>query len=317
MEQVVEEKSMILLDPKIKNTTRILGCWVFFLGTQFVSSFSIDTTHNHNWNRRTALANLGTLPPVTSLLTSIPLLTSPGAAAADSSNVYTVVIDSPDSASRVGIQFVDVTMDAKEVPSVDRVEPDSLAAKSGVTPGMVVLVRDSATKSSSRNIDFRLRNGPYPFVLQFATPEDILQMTTSTETLQSQAGREILDPYGRLVVRTLKKPERCGGSAGRGDTVTISYEARISSSSGPVYDSTAWRQGEPATFELGRGVAIPGVEIGLNGMCVGEVREIDVPTALGYGRFGSQVFDVPGDVRLWWRVELLNLAKGQKKYHLF
>ncbi|KAL3792177.1 hypothetical protein HJC23_009641 [Cyclotella cryptica] len=302
-------------NPETKKTCQILGCWVFLRGLVSASAFSIDTTQNHNLNRRTALANLATVPTVTSLLSSIPLLTSPTVASAESSNICTVVIDSPNSASRVGIQFVDIKIDAKEVPSVDRVEPNSLAAKSGVKPGMVVLARDSATKSSSRNVDFRLRNGPYPFILQFATPDDMNMLMTSSKNLESQV--EALDPYGRLVVRSLQKPESCDGSARRGDTVTISYEARISSSNGSVYDSTAWRQGEPATFELGRGAAVPGVEIGLNGMCVGEVREIDVPTALGYGRYGSQVFDVPGDVRLWWRVELLNLTKGQKKYHLF
>jgi hypothetical protein len=50
-------------------------------------------------------------------------------------------------------------------------------------------------------------------------------------------------------------------------------------------------------------------------MCRGEVREIDIPSLLGYGRSGSEYSDIPGDVRLWWRLELValtNLATHKK-----
>ncbi|KAL7546537.1 hypothetical protein ACHAWF_013950 [Thalassiosira exigua] len=114
-------------------------------------------------------------------------------------------------------------------------------------------------------------------------------------------------PYGRLSVKTVRKPDSCDRRAKRGDALTIAFEARISSATGPLYDGTAWRKGALSAVKLGKGAAVPGVEIGLAGMCVGEVREIDVPATLGYGKFGSQVFDIPGDVRLWWRVELLDL----------
>ena len=135
----------------------------------------------------------------------------------------------------------------------------------------------------------------------------------SSSSVKEQPIKErALGPYDRIDVKTVKKPDVCTGKAKSGDTVTISYEARISSLHGQVYDSTAWRQGDPATFELGKGATLPGVEIGLSGMCVGEVREMDVPTTLGYGKFGSQVFDIPGDVRLFWRVELLDLSKGKR-----
>jgi FK506-binding protein 2 len=211
---------------------------------------------------------------------------------------------------------VDATIGSKEVASAEKVDPDSLAAKSGVKPGMVLLGRDSATKSSSKNIEFRLRNGPFPFILQFATPEEMMKLTSSNSG-QQQVQERALGPYDRLDVKTVQTPNTCDNKAKTGDTVTISYEARISTATGPIYDSTAWRQSDPATFVLGKGVALPGVEIGLNGICVGEVREIDIPTSLGYGKFGSQVVDVPGDVRLWWRVELLDLTKNQKKFGCF
>ena len=282
------------------------SCWGFFLLLSTAYSFSLNT---NNCDRRTALSNLVSAPAAAALVLSHPLIAV--ATPSTESYVCTLVIDSPEAARSVGIKLVDVNIDGKDVPSVDKVEPDSLAAKSGVKQGMVVLGKDSATKSSSKNLEFRLSNGPYPFIVQFATPA----MLTSNNTLQ-QTQEKALDPYDRIAVKSMQKPDNCSGSAKRGDTVTIAYEARISSSSGPMYDSTAWRQGEPSTFELGKGFALPGVEIGLNGMCVGEIREIDVPTTLGYGKFGSQVFDVPGDMRLWWRVELLDLTKGQRKLRI-
>ena len=305
----------------IMNTTlRSFGFWclahllVVLLLVESVSTFSLGNASKNNnnkscWNRRTALENLATIVPVASSL----LTSSPARAANDvSSSVCTVVVDSPDTAPLIGIEFVDITIDSgKEVPSVGKVEPNSLASKSGVQPGMILKSRGSATKSSSRNVEFRIRNGPYPFILQLSTKEDMNNIATGDPQRQQQKGEIPLGPYDRLDVKTVQKPPNCnGGSARRGDTVTIAYDARITSSSGPLYDSSSWRKGKPATFELGKGYAVPGVEIGLNGMCVGEVREIDVPTTLGYGKYGSQVFDVEGDVRLWWRVELLELTKG-------
>ena len=285
-------------------------------------------------NRRTALAHLATVPSATVAFTSSILTfsnpatatASDDAASSTSSPVCTVVVGSPDAAPNVGLQLSDIKINIndsinKEVPSVESVESGSIAAASGVKPGMILLGKDSATKASSVNVNFRIRNGPYPFVMQFATQEEMMNMSMARkelqvqERLQKEGAERVLDPYGPLKIKKGKTPvtssDGCTISAKRGDTITILYEARIGSSTGPLYDSTAWRQGKPSTFELGKGFAIPGIEIGLNGMCVGEVREINVPTQLGYGRYGSQVFDIPGDVRLWWKVEMLDLNRPE------
>jgi len=287
-------------------------CSVFFLLLGSATTFSLGPTKMNNVNRRNVLTTIVSTPTIASILTFDPRVAT--SASTDPSNVCTVVVDSPGT-SNIGVQFVDGIVDGTEVAIVEKVAPRSIAAQSGVTPEMVLIRRDSATKSSSKNIEFRLRNGPYPFIMQFATPEEMMRISSSSAGQQSQD--QALGPYDRLDVQTLQKPNSCGSVAKRGDSVTISYEARISSSSGPIYDSTAWRQNDPVTFELGKGLALPGVEIGLNGMCVGEIRTIDVPASLGYGKFGSQVFDIPGDVRLNWRVELVDLAKGDRKFRLF
>ena len=112
-----------------------------------------------------------------------------------------------------------------------------------------------------------------------------------------------------LEVSTIRKPTNQCQGARRGDQVTVRYEGRVASPVGPIYDSTEERGGKPTTFVLGSGKALPGVDIGLQDMCPSEIRELDIPTSLGYGRGGSTVFDIPGDVRLWWKVELLELNK--------
>lgn len=282
---------------------------LFLLGS--TSSFSLGPANGRNFNRREVLAKFISVPTAASLLTLSPRIAE--AVSNDEGTVCTLVIDSPDS-SNIGIQFVDTTINGKDYASIDKVEPDSIAAKGGVRSGMVLLARESATKSNSKNIEFRLRNGPYPFILQFATP-DALAKIASSSTVQ-EANERALGPYDRIDVKTVKQPGDCNKKAESGDTITIAYEARISSVTGLIYDSTSWRQGDPATFQLGKGETLPGVEIGLNGMCVGEVREIDVPASLGYGKFGSQVFDIPGDVRLFWRVELLDLIKGKRQLRI-
>ena len=43
-----------------------------------------------------------------------------------------------------------------------------------------------------------------------------------------------------------------------------------------------------------------------------EKSELDIPNLLGYGPAGSQIFDVPDEVRLWWKVELLKLTKSDE-----
>ena len=261
-----------------------------------VSSFSmrLDTFGNNISisciNRRDALANLIAAPSVvasTLLTSSYPAVADDDSSASSGSSssststnsgaVFTVVIESQEAASNVGIQFADIKIDDKDVPSVEKVFPDSIASASGVKPGMVLLGKDSATKSSSVNVNFQIRNGPWPFVMQFATQEEAKKLMASSvdesqQQQQQQRGRLRDDPYGPIMVKK-QIPSNCDMKAKRGDTVTISYEARIGSSTGPIYDSSAWRGGKSTSFELGKSAALPGVEIGMNNMCVGEVRD--------------------------------------------
>ena len=92
----------------------------------------------------------------------------------------------------------------------------------------------------------------------------------------------------------------------RGDVLEINYEARIGGKDGPVYDSSAERgTGQLYMFVLGSGDIVRGVDLGTYDMCPGEVRELSIPSALGYGRQGSRLYHIPVSFRLFWTVELV------------
>ena len=52
---------------------------------------------------------------------------------------------------------------------------------------------------------------------------------------------------------------------------------------------------------------MPGLELGLFEMCIGEERTLRVPPELGFGRRGSRLFGVPPNAALVYRVRLLSI----------
>lgn len=86
-----------------------------------------------------------------------------------------------------------------------------------------------------------------------------------------------------------------------GDPVTIHYTARLHR--GDVFDSSRDR-GTPITFELGAGAVPAGLDEGLSGMVVGEVRRVVVPPHLAYGDAGIEGI-VPPAATVVFDVELM------------
>lgn len=64
-----------------------------------------------------------------------------------------------------------------------------------------------------------------------------------------------------------------------GDTVRIHYTGTLSD--GTTFDSSRGR--EPLEFTLGSGQIIPGLERAIDGMAVGETRQVEVPMNDAYG----------------------------------
>jgi len=301
-------------------------CWLLCTNLPAALSFAAINPTNHQSmpetgnveTRRQWLADgLTFLGTCTALLPTDPVYASIIKDPLPESTV-TLILESP--SSRLGMQLMDVAIGNKVVAAVKSTEPGGLGATNGIEEGMIAI----GNKETSKDIVHQIKNGPYPMMLQFyslaretgaSTAKEGLEKYQANQIFQgSSQGEPLLSFKGDgMGTTTVRKGDDCKLKVRRGDTVKVRYLARVASPGGPIYDSTQDRGG-PVTFTLGDGKAINGVEIGMGNMCVGEVRDLDIPAGLGYGRFGSEYYDIPGDARLWWRIELLELKPGDMKF---
>jgi peptidylprolyl isomerase len=80
--------------------------------------------------------------------------------------------------------------------------------------------------------------------------------------------------------------------AKKGDTVSVHYTGTLDD--GQVFDSS--REREPLTFVVGDGNVIPGFENAVEGMQVGDTREVVVESEDAYGeRQEDRMIEVPMD----------------------
>lgn len=64
-----------------------------------------------------------------------------------------------------------------------------------------------------------------------------------------------------------------------GDTVSLNYTGRLKD--GQVFDTSEGR--EPLTFQVGKGMVIPGFDDGVRGLEKGEAKTLEIPPEQGYG----------------------------------
>jgi FKBP-type peptidyl-prolyl cis-trans isomerase len=92
-----------------------------------------------------------------------------------------------------------------------------------------------------------------------------------------------------------------GQEAGPGSAVRIEYVGRLES--GKIFDASS-RRGIPYSFQVGRGMAIRGMDEGVQGMRVGGKRRLRIPPALGYG--DKKVAGIPPNSTLIFEIELVS-----------
>ncbi|KAK7091211.1 hypothetical protein V1264_008929 [Littorina saxatilis] len=109
-----------------------------------------------------------------------------------------------------------------------------------------------------------------------------------------------------LKIKTTSKPDDCSVVAEDGDEVAVHYTGVLDS--GVVFDSSIQAQREPLVFMLGQRKVIPGWEMGIKGMCVGEKRKLVIPPHLAYGKAGYPPA-IPEEATLTFETELMNLNK--------
>jgi len=91
-----------------------------------------------------------------------------------------------------------------------------------------------------------------------------------------------------------------GDAVASGDRVVVDYALRL-------VDNSLVESSPPALdFTLGSGRVIPGFDIGVTGMRVGEERRIIIPSALGYG--GQRAGAIPPNSVLIFDVSLTSVG---------
>jgi FKBP-type peptidyl-prolyl cis-trans isomerase FkpA len=99
-----------------------------------------------------------------------------------------------------------------------------------------------------------------------------------------------------------------GDEAKKGAYVTVHYTGWLQNpdgSAGAKFDSSKDRN-DPFEFPLGAGHVIKGWDQGVEGMKVGGVRKLIIPSSLGYGARGAGGV-IPPNATLIFEVELLGV----------
>ncbi len=94
-----------------------------------------------------------------------------------------------------------------------------------------------------------------------------------------------------------------GAEAVKGALISVHYVGTLMD--GTKFDSSRDR-GEPFQFPLGQGMVIQGWEQGFEGMKIGGVRKLTIPSELGYGAQGAGGV-IPPNATLKFEVELLGV----------
>ncbi|KAI9282020.1 hypothetical protein BC943DRAFT_339440 [Umbelopsis sp. AD052] len=106
-----------------------------------------------------------------------------------------------------------------------------------------------------------------------------------------------------LRIGVLRKPESCKGKVAKGTEVTVNYKAYRWDDELP-FDSTYDESRTAIKFKQGDKSVIPGLDLGIEGMCIGEARRLLIPANLAYGEMG-----LPGTIEpntdLMYEVELV------------
>ena len=110
--------------------------------------------------------------------------------------------------------------------------------------------------------------------------------------MQTDSGLE----YHDFVVGDGEQPKR-------GQKVTVHYTGWLTN--GKQFDSSR-KKNKPFSFEIGRRKVIRGWDAGVMTMEVGGVRQLKVPSTLGYGSVGSPPV-IPMNATLIFEVELLSI----------
>ncbi|MEE6523293.1 hypothetical protein FKM82_022126 [Ascaphus truei] len=113
---------------------------------------------------------------------------------------------------------------------------------------------------------------------------------------------DLHNPKDGITLQNQVIPQTCQRKAVTGDYVRYHYNGTLMD--GAPFDSSYSRNNTYNTY-IGMGYIIPGMDAGLQGVCVGEKRRIVIPPHLGYGENGAGN-SIPGSAVLIFDVHIID-----------
>ncbi|CAJ1436064.1 unnamed protein product [Effrenium voratum] len=130
----------------------------------------------------------------------------------------------------------------------------------------------------------------------FTKMDSVINSYTENAGVAGQNNKQVAayaDLGQGLKAATIYKPKFNEGDpeatrkVGSGDLVTVDLIGYLTGWNGNIFVRTQDKSGyseKPVTFRVGKGEAIPGLDVGVVGMLKGEKRRLVIPPALGYPR---------------------------------
>jgi FKBP-type peptidyl-prolyl cis-trans isomerase len=138
------------------------------------------------------------------------------------------------------------------------------------------------------------------FLIFYSKNKNDTGAVKQNETIDLKLNNQKMNKQG-VEIEILK--EGTGAIAKKGDTVSVHYVGVLEN--GTKFDSSVDR-GTPFEFPLGAGKVIPGWDIGVEGMKIGEARKLTIPSELAYGPSGAGNV-IPPNATLIFEVQLLDI----------
>lgn len=115
---------------------------------------------------------------------------------------------------------------------------------------------------------------------------------------KSKKSKKMIDAGKGVKYRVLKRGKAGVSPAKKGDSITLRYVGCLKD--GTKFD-TNLKDG--LTFKIGGDEVIPGIELGVMGMCQNEKRKIIIPSEQGYGADGASEGAIPPNAELHFTVQ--------------
>uniref|UniRef100_H2ZWG1 peptidylprolyl isomerase n=1 Tax=Latimeria chalumnae TaxID=7897 RepID=H2ZWG1_LATCH len=120
------------------------------------------------------------------------------------------------------------------------------------------------------------------------------------------------NPSDTIEILTVAKPESCNQSSKSGDYIQYRYNCSLIDG---FRLFSSYDQDGPQEAILGGQKVIDGLDLALQGMCVGEKRVVVVPPHLGHGEKGAR--GVPGSAVLVFELELVHVEESLPEGYMF